>query len=97
MLKMEEHNYKEYPELTNRQLNEIGWTSPFPQITEDFNANVVRVVDGDTVILRTDFRDFDFPLRFLGIDSPEMSEGGEEAKQWLKGNIEGEDVEIIID
>ena len=45
---------------------------------------VVKVVDGDTVRLETDFRDFDFPLRVLGIDSLELHEGGQEAKEYLK-------------
>ncbi len=92
----EEHNYKEFPELSNKQLEEFGFTSPHKQITEDFDAEVIRVHDGDTITLRTDFRDFDFPLRFLGIDSPELNEGGEESRDWLKGQIEGEIVQIKI-
>ena len=92
----EEHDYIKFPELTNKQINEIGFTSPHVQITEDFTAEVVRVHDGDTITLRTDFRDFDFPLRFLDIDAPEMNEGGEEARDWLDGQIHGEEVEIKI-
>lgn len=92
-----EHDYIKFPELTNRQLNDFGYSSPHIQITEDFRAMVLRVVDGDTIRLRTGFRDFDFPLRFLGINAPELSEGGAEAKEWLKERIEGKEVQILID
>jgi len=91
-----EHNFKDFPELTNKQLGEIGFTSPHVQITEDFTATVIKVTDGDTIRLRTDFRDFDFPLRLLNIDAPELNEGGEEAAEFLRGQIEGEEVNVKI-
>ena len=94
---MAEHDYQNYPELTNSQINDFGFNSPHKQITEDFEAEVVKVHDGDTITLRTDFRDFDFPLRLLDIDSPEMNDGGEESRDWLKGQILGDIVQIIID
>ena len=94
---MVDHDYKNFPELTNRQIDEFGFESPHEQILEDFDAVVVKVHDGDTVTLRTDFRDFDFPLRLLDIDAPEMSEGGEEARDFLRGQILDEEVRIIID
>ncbi len=90
------HDYDQYPELTNRQIEEFGFSSPHKQIVEDFRALVVKVHDGDTITLRTDFRDFDFPLRFLDIDAPEMNEGGEVARDWLRGRIDGETVDIRI-
>lgn len=92
-----EHNYEEFPELTNAQLSEFGFSSPHPQIVEDFDAVVVKVTDGDTITLRTEFRDFDFPLRLLGIDARELNEGGEEARDWLKTKILNADVRIQID
>lgn len=92
-----QHDYVKFPELTKRQLEEFGFTSPHVQITEDFEAEVVRVIDGDTVQLQTSFRDFAFPLRMLDIDAPELSEGGEISKQWLKGLVEGKKVSILID
>ena len=92
-----EHDYTEYPELTNRQIEAYGFTSPHPQITEDFTAEVVKVHDGDTVTLRTGFRDFDFPLRLLGIDAPELNEGGHEARDWLRDRILNQEVQIKID
>jgi endonuclease YncB( thermonuclease family) len=91
-----DHNYKDYPELSNSQIEEFGFESPHPQIIEDFIAEVVKVHDGDTITLRCDFRDFDFPLRFASIDAPELNAGGEETRDWLIGQIEKEEVEIKI-
>ena len=95
----DEHNYKNFPELTNGQIEEFGFQSPHEQITSDFEAVVVRVHDGDTVTLRVDFRDFDFPLRLASVDAPELSTGspGQEARDFLAGLIEGEEVLVKID
>ena len=90
------HDFVRFPELTNRQLQE-HIISPFPQITEDIRVEVIKVIDGDTIRVRWEKRDFDFPVRFLDINAPEMNEGGEEAKEYLKGVIEGEEVELKID
>lgn len=90
------HDFVRFPELTNRQLQE-HIASPHPQITEDIIVKVVKVVDGDTIRVEWDERDFDFPVRLLGIDAPEMNEGGEEAREYLKGVIEGEEVMLKID
>ena len=94
---MFEHDYKKFPELTNKQLQDIGLSSPHIQIIGDFRASVVRVHDGDTVTLETTFRDFTFPLRLLDIDSPEMNAGGEEARDWLRNKILGQEVDVLID
>jgi len=92
-----EHDYKNFPELSNTQLETIQFASPHIQITEDFSATVVKVHDGDTITLRTEFRDFDFPLRFLDVDAPEMNAGGDVARDWLKSRILNEEVRILID
>jgi len=95
---MFEHDYKSYPELTNTELQTMGLTSPHPQYTENFSAAVVKVHDGDTITLRTKDRDFDFPLRFLGINAPELNEnGGKASQEWLSSRILGKKVNIIID
>jgi len=94
---MFEHDFKNYPELSNKEIDEIGFTSPHPQYTENFYATVISVHDGDTVTLSTKDRDFNFPLRFSDIDAPEMNAGGDVARDWLKTKIEGQEVEIIID
>ncbi len=91
-----EHDFKKFPELRKGQLEQLQFLSPHKQITEDFEAEVVRVHDGDTITLSTSFRDFVFPLRFLGIDAPEMNAGGKEARDWLRDRILGEDVQILI-
>ena len=94
-----DHDYETFPELTNTELSEIGFTSPHVQIESDFRAVVVNVHDGDTVTLRCDFRDFDFPLRFLSVDAPELSTGapGSESMEWLRNEVEGREVEVRVD
>ena len=91
------HDFKNYPELTNRELEEIGFVSPHQQIVDSFDATVAKVHDGDTITLRTSFRDFLFPLRFLDVDAPELNAGGDEARDWLKGRLTGAEVHIEID
>lgn len=94
---MIEHDFKRYPELRDSEMEEYLITSPHKQITEDFNAIVVKVTDGDTIRLKTQFRDFDFPLRFLDINAPELSEPhGKEVRDWLKTIILNQSVEILI-
>ena len=95
--KMFEHDYQAYPELTNGQLSDFGLSSPHPQLVDDFRALVVKVHDGDTVTLRIGSRNFDFPLRLLGINAPELSEGGVEAREWLKSRLLLKDVDVLID
>lgn len=94
---MFDHDYKKYPELTNKEIDEFGFSSPHKQYTENFIADVVEVHDGDTINLRTGDRDFDFSLRFAKVDTKELGSGGEEARDWLKGLIENKKVEIVID
>jgi len=96
---VDEHDFKALPELSNAEIAAFGFASPHEQITADFQAFVVKVHDGDTVTLRCDFRDFDFPLRFSSIDAPELNTGvpGEEARDFLAGMIEGEEVLVKID
>lgn len=94
---MFDHDYKSYPELTNAELEVLGFSSPHKQITEDFYARVVKVHDGDTVTLSVDFRSFDFPLRFADIDAPELSQGGDFTRDWLSGKILGCEVFVMID
>jgi endonuclease YncB( thermonuclease family) len=71
----DEYDWKKYPELRREDLEEFGLLSPHEQITGDFVGEVVKVHDGDTVRMRVSFRDFDFPVRLLSIDAPELSTG----------------------
>ena len=91
-----DHDYEKFPELTNSQLETLQFTSPHIQITDDFFATVVKVHDGDTVTLRTNFRDFDFPLRLTDIDAPELNEGGDEARDYLSSKVLDKSVIIGI-
>lgn len=94
---MLEHDFQNFPELNNNQLSTLEHFSPHPQIKDDFEGFCERVVDGDTIHLQTNFRDFKTVVRLININTPEMNEGGEEAKQWLKEEIEGEEVYIKLD
>ncbi len=91
------HDFVNFPELRDDQLDFYYWESPHRQIFEDFSATCVKVHDGDTITLRWQERDFDFPLRFAEINANELSEGGEEARDFLKSLIENEEVDITID
>jgi len=92
------HDFKKFPELTNSQMQFYYFESPHKQITEDFNARVVKVHDGDTIKVKWRERDFNFPVRLARIGAPELKEsGGLESKMWLKNLIEGREVDILID
>lgn len=85
------------PELPNSMMNLYYFESPHKQIMEDFHAKVMKVKDGDTIEVRWDGRDFDFPVRLLDINAPEMSEQrGQMVKDWLVNRIEDEEVDIMI-
>lgn len=91
------HDFEAYPELTNTQLETYQFSSPHKQINFDFSGVVVKVTDGDTITLKTSFRDFNFPLRIANIDAPEMNAGGGVAREWLKTKIEGQKVRVLVD
>ena len=91
------HDFQAFPELTNSQMSLYYFESPHKQIVESFKAKVVKVTDGDTVRVRTTFRDFDFPIRFAHIAAPELKEGGLDSRRWLESQIGGEDIEVIVD
>jgi endonuclease YncB( thermonuclease family) len=90
------HDFKNFPELTNNQMQFYYFESPHRQILENFDAKVVRVIDGDTIRVKWDERDFDFPVRLSLINSAEMEEGGLASKKFLESQILGEEVNIII-
>ena len=92
-----EHDFKAFPELTDAQMTEFYFQSPHKQIVEDFRATVIKVHDGDTCTVRTDFRDFDFPIRFARIDTKELNAGGHDARDWAKSRLEGKNITVGID
>jgi endonuclease YncB( thermonuclease family) len=92
------HDFKKFPELTNSQMDFYYFQSPHKQIFESFRAKVIKVTDGDTIRVLWEGRDFDFPIRILDINAPEMNEeGGKESQSWLEGQIIGEEVDVIVD
>jgi len=91
------HDFKKFPELTNTQMDFYYLESPHKQITEGFIGKVVRVIDGDTIRIKCEFRDFDFPVRFINTAAPEKDEeGGLKSKSWLEEQINKEEVYIKI-
>ena len=91
-------NFKTNPELPTSQFQIYYFDSPHKQIVENFSGRVVKVHDGDTITIRADFRDFDFPVRFLGTNAPELNEeGGDVSRDWLTNKILNEEIEVRID
>lgn len=92
------HDFKNYPELTNAQMDIYYFESPHKQLTEDFEATVTRVKDGDTIEVKTDLRNFVFPIRLANTAAPEMSEaGGQISKSWLEDKLQNQEVTILVD
>ncbi len=91
------HNFNKWPELTNNQMNFYYFDSPHKQITEGFVGTVTQVHDGDTISVKTDFRNFDTQIRFANINALELNHGGEESREWLKKQIEKQEVYIKVD
>ena len=90
------HNFKQFPELTNSQMQIYYFQSPHKQITESFIGKVVKVTDGDTIRVLWAERDFNFPVRMAEIAAPELDEqGGLDSQKFMSNEILGEEVEII--
>lgn len=90
------HNFKQFPELTNSQMQFYYWDSPHRQITENFTAKVVKVIDGDTIRVKWQERDFNFPVRLLNIAAPELDEEGGVRSRGFLEQIMDEEVFVII-
>ena len=91
------HDFKAFPELTNRQMEIFYFASPHKQITEDFTGIVRKVTDGDTIRVETTFRDFLTTIRFSDLAAPELDEiGGVASQEWLSDRILGKSVDIIL-
>lgn len=92
------HDFHKFPELRDSQMGLYYLESPHKQITEDFWASVEKVHDGDTITVSMDERDFNFPVRLLGTNAPELNEpGGHDSQSWLEDQILGESVLIKVD
>jgi len=90
------HDFVNFPELTNSQAAIYYWDSPHKQIFEGFIGIVAEVTDGDTIRVKTDFRDFLTNVRLAYINAPELSEGGAESKSWLENKILGKEVYVRV-
>lgn len=91
------HDFKKHPELSNSQMEIYYFESPHKQITEDFQGEVIRVIDGDTIRVKTDFRSFDFPIRLARIQAPEIdTREGIISKEYLENKILNKKVDILI-
>ena len=102
------HDFKEFPELTNFQMQFYYFESPHKQMFETFDAIVVRVHDADTIIVRIPERDFDFPIRFSNSSARELKEkperdtssqlcaDGQTAQKWLEDLVLGERVTVTL-
>lgn len=92
------HDFNRFPELANAQMDFYYHESPHKQILYDFSAVVTKVIDGDTIRVKWSERDFEFPIRMLNTNAPEMNEdGGDISKSWLEDMILDEEVLIAID
>lgn len=91
------HDFKKFPELANSQVDFYYWDSPHKQIFEDFSCVVEKVTDGDTIRVSTNFRDFNFPIRILDIDAPEIGKPNARiAQRHLERVVLKKKVEILI-
>lgn len=62
----------------------------------DFNAKVVKIVDGDTIHAKDYMSNKTYKVRLLGIDAPEKNQSfGNESTLFLKKRITGKFVTII--
>ena len=61
----------------------------------DFDAEVIRVIDGDTIKVKDD-NNRKFKIRLLGIDAPELKQiFGKESSRYLNKIINGKLVTIV--
>ncbi len=91
------HDFKRFPELTNRQMEIYYFDSPHKQLVENFTARVVKVTDGDTVRVEIPERDFSFPVRIARLAAPELDEeGGIASQKFLSEIIMDKYVDIIL-
>lgn len=67
-----------------------------PASNERQTATVIKITDGDTIIVEIDGQEF--PLRYIGMDSPETgAAGGSEATEFNRSLVEGKTVTLVKD
>ncbi len=91
------HDFKRFPELQDSQMEVYYYQSPHKQIFAGrFSMKVTEVHDGDTIMVEWAERNFPFKIRFAGIDTKELSEGGQEAEDWVRQRLEGENIDVVV-
>jgi|TARA_B100001971_G_scaffold204893_1_gene221645 endonuclease YncB( thermonuclease family) len=91
------HDFKNFPELTNRQMQVYYFESPHKQVTEDFRGRVIKVTDGDTIRVEWEERELPVTIRMAKLAAPESKEkGGLESKTWLSEQIMGKEVDVKL-
>ncbi len=94
---MAKHDFKLFPELTNRQMQFYYFESPHRQITEDFEGKVVKITDGDTIHVKWSEREKPIVVRLANIAAPELDEKrGFESRNWLEKQIMDEYVRVEL-
>lgn len=89
------HDWNKFPEVSVN--SDLFFESPHPQIIENIIVKCVRVKDGDTIQVKWSERKFLFPVRFAEVFTPELNTWeGRRARDWLRKQIEGREVELII-
>jgi len=91
-------DFKKFPELRNSEIDFYYWESPHKQIFEDFSGKCIKVIDGDTIRVTVNFRNFDFPIRMLDIDAAELGKpNSNTAKSHLERVILNKQIDVRMD
>lgn len=66
-----------------------------PQIFADVNGVISRIIDADTVVLKSD-QGINYKIRLLGIDAPEINQVyGKEATRYLSNKVLGKNLKVL--
>ena len=66
-----------------------------PQIFADLNGVISRVIDADTVVIKSD-QGINYKVRLLGIDAPEINQVyGKEATRYLSNKVLGKNLKVL--
>ena len=87
MIKLKLKKVRDFTEDERQQLNQLV----------EFQTNVYKVVDGDTINIKLPFLNFLTPMRFFGTNAPELNEeGGKVAQQYLQGRLLGKNIDVHL-
>lgn len=67
-----------------------------PASSERQTAKVIKITDGDTIVVEIDGQEF--PLRYIGVDTPETGDvGGASATEFNRSLVDGKTVTLVKD